>query len=73
MIRWQDAYTVTAPLGDVIARLGKDCICTTYGNIVHKCSKFIIIETHNTGGSAKGNDYFVIPRAVVLNKIRRVR
>ena len=69
-IRWQDAYAVDRTnLEEVKKRLGKDCICNTHGKIVFENKQFLVLEQHN-GGTEYGNDYFIVPKSIIIKRRR---
>jgi hypothetical protein len=71
MVRWRDAYTFTkSNLKQVVGELGKTAMCKTHGRVVHKDKTYTVVEQH-TASVEYGNDYFIIPTALIIRKKRR--
>lgn len=69
MIKWRDAYTSTKNnLKQVIKDLNRTALCKTHGKVVYKDKMYTVLLQHEVKGCAEGNDYFIIPTALIYGK-----
>ena len=68
-VKWIDAYTAhRTSLEEVKKELGKIAICTTYGKKIYSDDRFVILEQHTATHTKDNSDYFIIPKALIINE-----
>ena len=66
VIKWRDAYTDgRTTLEHVKGELDTVAICETHGRVVHRSKNYVIVEQHKVSKCSM-NDYFIIPKHLIL-------
>ncbi len=66
ILKWRDAYTEDkSTLEKIKKELGTVAICETHGRTVYRGKNYIILE-QNKVSNCQSNDYFIIPKSLII-------